>query len=297
METPFDQFAKDMWAACLERVTPVATQVAVAAEVQYVDLTFEGIAEVEKLAALQPFGMVARITAEGSGHIEFFHEAPSVEDVLFCMQKQIQRRRETQPPPRLWIISAGRPTKAIDSLGFAPDETWLRGVYRCLAQGFLLTLVAVSELPKRRDTLLLRLLGTGSVLKQALAEVRRLPDDAPELRVIRPAMLQLLANRPELAQTPEEEELLMTAEEFAAQWEQRAELRGEQRGELRGEQRGELRGLRRGRQETLLRGLKLRFGVVDASIEARVLEASADELDLWLDRVFTARNTEDVFNE
>jgi hypothetical protein len=37
-----------------------------------------------------------------------------------------------------------------------------------------------------RDTLLVRLLGAGSVLKQAIAELQALPADAPERRLALP---------------------------------------------------------------------------------------------------------------
>jgi len=38
------------------------------------------------------------------------------------------------------------------------------------------------KLPVARDTLLLRLLGAGSVLKQAIAELQALPAEAPDVR-------------------------------------------------------------------------------------------------------------------
>ena len=63
------------------------------------------------------------------GLLEFFHSAPTVDDVLFCLQKKIERRRKRKDPavdpaPRLWIVTAGRPVKALDELGFAHDAAW-----------------------------------------------------------------------------------------------------------------------------------------------------------------------------
>jgi hypothetical protein len=46
--------------------------------------------------------------------------------------------------------------------------------------------VVVKELPVTRDTLLLRLLGAGSVLKHAIAELQALPAEAPERRLALP---------------------------------------------------------------------------------------------------------------
>ena len=51
-------------------------------------------------------------------------------------------------------------------------------------------LVVVSELPVMRDTLLVRLLGAGSTLKQALAELQALPAEAPERRLALPVLLR-----------------------------------------------------------------------------------------------------------
>jgi hypothetical protein len=50
-------------------------------------------------------------------------------------------------------------------------------------------LVVVSELAVTRDTLVMRLMGAGSVLKQAMAELMALPADAPERGVALPALL------------------------------------------------------------------------------------------------------------
>jgi hypothetical protein len=109
MRTPFDRFAKEAWSAILERAARVETESEVAADVQFVDLTFEP--DPTKLAALEPFGLIASMVKEGPGLLEFFHSTPTVDDVLFCLQKQIERRRKrrdpaVQPAPRLWIIGA-----------------------------------------------------------------------------------------------------------------------------------------------------------------------------------------------
>jgi len=72
----------------------------------------------------------------------------------------------------------------------------LRGIYE--SPPLLCTrLKLVSELPVTRDTLLVRLLGAGSALKKAIAELQALPADAPERR---PATVALdRAGRPSAA--------------------------------------------------------------------------------------------------
>jgi len=115
MRTPFDRFAKEACSAILERAARVETEAEVSADVQFVDLVYEP--DPTKPAALEPFGLVARIVKEGPGLLE-----PTVDDVLFCIQKQIERRRRRKEPaveraPCLWILTAGRPAKALDELG------------------------------------------------------------------------------------------------------------------------------------------------------------------------------------
>jgi len=58
---------------------------------------------------------------------------------------------------------------------------------------------------------------------------------------------------------------------------------------------GRLDGLAKGRVATLLRLLARRFGVLPAEVEARLREASSDELDRWTDRVLDAPTLEAVF--
>lgn len=86
MRTPFDRLAKEAWSAILERAARVETEAEVAADVQYVDLTYHP--DRTKLTALEPFGLVARMVEDAPGLLEFFHSAPTVDDVLGCMQSR-----------------------------------------------------------------------------------------------------------------------------------------------------------------------------------------------------------------
>lgn len=70
----------------------------------------------------------------------------------------------------------------------------LRGIYESPPL-HCTRLVVVSELPVARDSLLVRLLGAGSVLKHAIAELQALPADAPERRLALPVLLRLTLDR------------------------------------------------------------------------------------------------------
>jgi len=61
-----------------------------------------------------------------------------------------------------------------------------------------------------------------------------------------------------------------------------------------GHQRGLERGLAEGQRRTLLRQLRARFGELPAAVVARVQSAVSDELDLWAERVLSARTPDEV---
>ena len=62
-------------------------------------------------------------------------------------------------------------------------------------------------------------------------------------------------------------------------------------------QRGFQQGFLRGQAEMLLRGLKARFGTIDAATRKRIASANGDVLDHWVDRFARAESLADVFRE
>ena len=58
---------------------------------------------------------------------------------------------------------------------------------------------------------------------------------------------------------------------------------------------GDIEGRLEAKARTLLRQLKLRYGTLGQAAVRRVETASADQLDLWLERVIAAQSIEDVF--
>ena len=132
-------------------------------------------------------------------------------------------------------------------------------------------LVVVSELPVARDTLLVRLLGAGSVLKHAIAELQALPADAPERRLALPVLLRLRLTVPidPAQQTSDDQEFLMNTQGIVENWRREAMEQGE--------------------RKVLLRLLRRRFGPeVDGEAERRVAAASAEQVEVWVERVLSA---------
>ena len=143
-------------------------------------------------------------------------------------------------------------------------------------------LVVVSELPVARDTLLLRLLGAGQVLKQAIAELKELQEEATERMLALPILVRLRLEVPtDLSKrTSEDQEFLMDTQDIVENWRREAIREGFQQGEC----------------ALLLRQLRRRFGeAVDGHVEQRVATASIEQLETWSERVLSAGTLAEVF--
>ena len=142
------------------------------------------------------------------------------EELRVCLIKHgefrnfLSRRKTISPLPIQWVISSGRPGAGIDGLGFRPMTSEPRGIYESPPL-HCTRLVVVSELPVARDTLLVRLLGAGAVLKQAITELQALPAEAPERRLALPVLLRLRLTVPTgpAQQTSDDQEFLMNTED------------------------------------------------------------------------------------
>ena len=101
-------------------------------------------------------------------------------------------------------------------------------------------IVVINELPERRDTLLLRLMGTGSTLRRAIDEVKALPEDALERRVMLPLLVRYRLSVPADPGrwTAEDKEFLMSTQDAYAVWEEKTLERGAQRGVEQGIEQG-----------------------------------------------------------
>ena len=153
-------------------------------------------------------------------------------------------------------------------------SAWPSGVYE--GPPLLRTrLVVVSELPVSRSTLLLRLLGAGHVLRQAIAELKALGPDAEERTLALPILLRLRLDVPAdpTKRTTDDQEFLMETQDIVENW--RREAKQEGRHEAA--------------SSMLLRLLQQRFGSeVNEHVEQLVTAAPLEQLERWTMRVLTA---------
>jgi hypothetical protein len=153
------------------------------------------------------------------------------------------------------------------------------GLYT-LPPGFAVRIVVLSELPRTRATVLLRL-GSRKLRVQAIAEILRMPADAWERKTAEPFLVQY-----DLAPSPGAgpEETMTIAEVLQQLEEGRQKLRDE--GALKGERRGEGR--------LLLKQLRARFGELPPETVARVKGAEPETLEAWAVRLVTAASLDEV---
>jgi hypothetical protein len=152
-------------------------------------------------------------------------------------------------------------------------------------------LVVVNELPMTRDTLLVRLLGAGSVLKQAIAELKALQAEAPERTLALPILLRLRLTVPRdpAKQTTDDQEFLMDTQDIVETWRREAI----QEGVAKGLEQGLEKGVRQGVAHSLVEVYEARFGAMPEDLRA-VVEDTDDEPTLvaWLRLAGTRRADE-----
>jgi hypothetical protein len=275
MRHRFDQIGKKILREALTPSGEVKTQLEVpAADAQAVDTWFEPAAERE--AERQRAGLLGRMASQPT-LFEPFHDPPSIDDVRDCLRKQLtldharvleaRKRAQPRPPfPQLWVLSTGRPESVLVGFGLRAMAGWPAGFYEG-HEADAVGVVVLRELPRERDTLLLRLMGAGAVLKEALAELGRLPADAWERQVAMPVLIAVKAQIPQDSPSEEEREFLMSIDSVYEQWEQQVTEKGIELGIERGR---ELEA-----KQTLRMLYEARFGPMPDALTA-MIEATHD---------------------
>ena len=300
--TVFDQAGKQVSRAMLESDGALESDAESSVETQRIDVWFTP--DPGRPGSRRQFGLFGRLT-DSACALEFFHCTPDGPELATTVIKHgnfrrfLSLRKPPPPPPVQWVISSGRPNEGIHGLCFHPARDWPPGIYQ--GPSLLWTrLLVVNELPVTRDTLLLRLLGAGRVLRQAIQELQDLPDDAPERLLVYPVLVRLrLAIPPDpIQQTTDQKEFLMTTQDIVETWRQKAIEEGEKRGLEKGEKLGLEKGVKQEREEGRARALielcELRFGAMPDDLRA-VIQATRDEATLrgWF-RLAATRSSDEL---
>lgn len=249
MRESFDAQCKESLEVLLDDVGTVVRGLEVAAASQRFDLWFtpDPAHHDERLRR----GLLGVLVDDPDGcALEPFRSTPGVAAVDDCVRKlavhrhhlaaAAERRQPSSRAARPWVIvlSPGDPLSAREEYGLAAPMS--PGVYRT-ARGTGLVLVVLSALPTTRETLALRLLARGPTFLQALAELRALPHEEWEHRLVDVLLRwRREARVPSHTETNEEDEIMGALAELQA-WRKQcdAELRDEGRKEGRREGRKE----------------------------------------------------------
>ncbi|MBV8885141.1 MAG: hypothetical protein JO235_14255 [Chroococcidiopsidaceae cyanobacterium CP_BM_RX_35] len=262
-----DQFAKDYLKELLAPLGEVQAPRSVPGEVREIDVWFAPSPQ----PALEPqtLGILGRLAASPC-LLEPFRNPPTPTEIRSCLLKlfelhgefQRQARRDEQrlqeaDLPRLWILSPTASGPLLDGFrAIVDEENWMRGIY-FLADYLRAAVVVIHQLPRTPETLWLRILGKGTVQKQAISELASLRVNHP----LRANALLLLTNLQASLQTSEdldeeEQELIMELSPLVVQWREEA---------LR---EGEMRGIQQERRQVVENLLRFRFGSLDEQLLA-----------------------------
>jgi hypothetical protein len=296
-----DQLSKNILRDALSRASTAETEVEVLAATQRIDVY--AVPDPAREAERGEMGLLGWLSAEPS-LFEVFRNTPSLARVRDCLRKQLtwhhelgRRARassgqvaeedasadvpETVPFPWLAVIGPGLPETVLDLYGCKAVRL---GVYEAIA-GLQMRVVVLAELPRARDTLLLRLLGSGRVLREALADLAALPEDAWERSVTTPLLLHFGLIQDGLPAAGEEETV---SEEIRAWYEdyQRKQEKLQADKLLEGEARA------------LLATLRARaIPVPDAARERILAERDPERLERWVERAAVASSLVDVIED
>jgi hypothetical protein len=155
--------------------------------------------------------------------------------------------------------------------------------------GLVTRVVVLSELPRTRETLLLRLLCSGRLLREALADLAALPDDAWEKSIAMPLLVHFRLGTDEPATHEEEDDVSAEIRAWFEDYQQKLRDEGLKEGLKEGRKEGE--------RTLLLRQLRARFGELPAASVARIEAAELAELERWSERVLSAKTLAEALDE
>ena len=300
MHNPSDQFAKNMLRDALNLACAAGTEVEVLAATQKIDVY--SVPDPARAAERARLGLLGELSAEPS-LFEPFHDTPSLRKVRRCIDKQhtwhleLERRARSaasSPPadtdlaesteeavsfPALVVIGPSRPETVLDAYGCKPVRP---GVYHGV-RGLGLRVIVLAELPRTRETLLLRLLGEGRLLREALADLATLPDDAWEKAIATPLLVHLRLG--DEHETNQENDVSAEIQAWFEDYQQK--LRNEAIKEGRNE----------GARSLLVRLLRVRFGELPAATVARIEAADMADLERWSERALGAQTLVEVLGD
>ena len=260
---PHDQFAKQYLKGIL---SPFVKKVEVSfelppGEVQQVDVWVVP----EEGASLTELGALGKM-ALSPALIEVFRNPVPESEIIACFEKLCRVRSDwkrvakregkkvdRKQLPRLWLIVPTASEKSLQDCHAFPKKGWGEGFF-FLGETFRTTIVVVHQLPETPETLLLRLLGRGSVQHRASMELLELPEQPMKTFVLEKLSKLRVMLKSRQNTSKEDQELEQNIDALYEEWQRRTRQEGHQEGR------------REGRQEDIEEMLAVKFGALDPEL-------------------------------
>ena len=230
MQFPFNWLAQGIVRGALQGVCVVHTEEPIVPEVMAIDAWVRP--RPSRATEREARGLLGRM-AHRAALYEPFRRGPTTGEYRDCQLKRfaldqhrrksaVERKRPCPPLPWLWFLCARMPPRWLRREVPRRMKDWPVGFYSSPSRSGP-RLVVIPELPRTRETFLLRMMGAGATLRDALTDFRALPDDAPERVVVEPLLVQLQRDLPRMQELtvtliPEDAEDMMTYEEAVRIW-------------------------------------------------------------------------------
>jgi hypothetical protein len=243
-----DRFTKEWMKQLLPDFGTVEIESQLMGEIRTIDVIFYPDREV--LHLLPSLGLLGKMLLEPCAIEAFRNAVPELEianccNKRFVLQNELinrARQRKTQLAkrdyPRLWIITPTFSRSLREDFKADIDPQWGDGIY-FRGKAERTGIIVIHELPKTRDTILLRLLGRGNVQARAIKELMALPQDHPYLQETLKHISALQINlKLRQNKTKDIKEVIMNLSPAYEKWHQETIAEGQAKGIIIGEAQG-----------------------------------------------------------
>jgi hypothetical protein len=287
--TPHDQFAKRYLKGML---SPFAEEVIISyelpvGEAQQVDVWFMP----QSRQSIPELGCLGKMTIAPT-LLEVFRNSLSDDDLFSCIEKLCKVRGEwkrtakreklkiQQPDhPQLWMIVPTASQERLRGCNVLPKEEWGDGFFfmgDTLRVGF----VVVHQLPVVPETLLLRLLGKGSVQRQAISELLELPEQPLKTVVLENLTKLQIMLKKRTTHTQDEQDVMLNIDTLYEEWRNEAIQEGREEEQAR-------------QRSLILRLLTRRIGVLPDKWCDRVRSLSMEQIEILGEALLDFQGAED----
>ena len=291
--TPHDQFAKQYLKGMLSRFAQeiIISYELPVGEAQQVDVWFMP----KSRQPVVELGRLGEMTIAPT-LLEVFRNPISDDDLFACIEKLCKVRSEwkrtakreklkIQLPdrPYLWMIVPTASQERLRGCNVMPKEEWGDGFF-FMGDTLRIGFVVVHQLPVVPETLLLRLLGKGSVQRQAISELLELPEQPLKAMVLENLTKLQIMLKKRTTPTQDEQDVMLNIDTLYIEWRNEAIREGHKAGQEEEQAR---------QRSLVLRQLTRKIGVLSDEWCDRVRSLPMDQVELLGEALLDFQGAED----